>query len=137
MIDRKTETDIKNVKGFLEYWVKFHSIYNDIITKDIITKEDETKFLETKELIRSKYGELKQDLEFKYMPHTRLTDPVDDILAVATIRFMAEENLRKLDDDWRDSYIFLNNIVERLNNKKRRLEDFSAVSVFFKRLFER
>ncbi len=26
MIDKKTESDIKAIKGFLEFWVKFHSI---------------------------------------------------------------------------------------------------------------
>ena len=137
MIDKKTETDIRGVKSFLELWGKFHSIYGDIISKEIISKDDETKFLETKNLIQNKYDLLKSDLEFRYMPHTRLTDPISDILAVNSLRFIAEKNLKKLDDDWRDSYIFLNNILERLKNKKKRLESFNTIGVFFKRLIER
>lgn len=137
MIDKKTEADIKALNGFLEYWVKFHSIHDDIIKKDIITKEEEAHFLETKTLIQQKYDSLKNSLEFKYMPHARLTDPVNDILGLNTIRFMSEKNLRKLNDDWRDSYIFLNNILERLKNKKRRLSTFNPVSVYLKRFFER
>ena len=80
---------------------------------------------------------MKNNLEFKYMPHARLTDPVNDILSLNTIRLMSEKNLKKLNDDWRDSYIFLNNILERLKNKKRRLEQFNPVSVYLKRFFER
>lgn len=137
MIDRKTEADIKAIKGFLDYWTKFHSIYNDIISKGLITQDDEKKFLETKGLIKNKYDELKNGLEFKYMPHARLTDPVSDILALSTIRFMAERNLKKLSYDWKDSYVFLNNILERLKNKKRRLEEFNPVGVFLKRFFEK
>lgn len=137
MIDRKTEADIKALKGFLDYWTKFHSIYNDIISKGLITQDDEKKFLETKGLIKNKYDELKSGLEFRYMPHARLTDPVSDILSLSTIRFMAERNLKKLSYDWKDSYVFLNNILERLKNKKRRLEEFNPVGVFFKRFFER
>jgi hypothetical protein len=137
MIYRKVERDIKEVATFLELWGKFHSLYNEIIAKDNISKEDETKFLETKNLIKNKYEILRSGLDFKYMPHTRLTDPVADILAVTSWRFMAQSNLEKLENDWRDSYIFLNSIRERLENKKRRLEEFNPVGVFLKRLFER
>lgn len=137
MIDRKTEADIKTLKSFLELWAKFHSIYNDTISKGTITKEDEAKFLETKDLIRNKYEVLGNSLEFKYMPHSRLTDPVNDILSLNGILFMSEKHLKRLNDDWKDSYIFLNNILERLKSKKRRLEEFNPVRVYLKRFLER
>ena len=137
MIDKKTESDIKTVKGFLEFWTKFHSIYSDTLAKELISKEDEDKFLETRDMIKNKYEELKNSLEFKYMPHSRLTDPADDVLSVSGIRFVSERNLKTLEEDWRDSYIFLNNILERLKDKKRRLEDFNTIGVLFKRFFDR
>lgn len=136
MIDKKYETDIKIVKSFLEFWVKFHSIYSDTVSKETISKEDEAKFMETKGLIKDKYDAMRNSLEFKYMPHNRLTDPVSDILLVDNVRFVAEKNLKKVESDWKDSYIFLNSILERLKNKKRRLEQFSPMGVFFKRFFE-
>ncbi|MFA6078908.1 MAG: hypothetical protein WC779_04095 [Candidatus Omnitrophota bacterium] len=137
MIDKKTESDIKAVKSFLEFWVKFHSIYNNTISKELITQEDEIKFLETKDIIKSKYEEVKGDFEFKYMPHMRLTDPVSDILSLSGVRFISEKNMKKAGDNWKDSYVFLNSILERLKNKKRRLEQFNPIGVFFKRTFER
>ena len=137
MIDKKTEGAIKALKDFLELWGKFHSIYNDIASKEIITKGAEAKFLETKQVIREKYEALKNnELEFKYMPRSRLTDPVSDILNLDRITFISERNLKKLNEDWRDSYIFLNNIMERLKTKKRRLEGFNPIGVFFKRIVE-
>lgn len=136
MADKRFEPDIKNAKSFIELWTKFHSIYSDILAKESISKEDEIKFLETKELIRNKYESLKSSLEFKYMPHGRLTDPVNDVLLIDNVRFMAEKNVRKVDGDWKDSYVFLNNILERLKNNKRRLEQFNPVGVFFKRFIE-
>ena len=48
MRDKKTEADLKSMKGFLEFWGKFHSIYSDTSEKGLITKEDEEKFLETR-----------------------------------------------------------------------------------------
>lgn len=136
MIDKKTEADIKVVKGFIEFWVKFHSIYSSVISKEKISKEEEALFLETKELIKNKYDEMKIGLDFKYAPHSRITDPVNAVLQLDNVRFMAEKNLNKVEDDWRDSYIFLNSILERLKNKKRRLEQFNPAGVFFKRFFD-
>lgn len=136
MIDKKTESDIRTVRSFLEFWVKFHSIYSGVISRESISYEDEQKFLETKEIIKNKYEGLKGAFEFKYMPHGRLTDPVSDILGIDNIRFVAEKNLRKLQGDWKDSYVFLNNILERLENKKRRLDQFNPMAVFIKKFFE-
>ena len=116
---------------------KFHSIYSNTLEKGLITKDDEDKFLDTKVMIRNKYDEIKKSLEYQYMPHGRLTDPVNDILSIQTIRFISEDNLKKLNDDWNDSYIFLNNIVERLKTRKRHFREFSALGVFFKRFRER
>jgi hypothetical protein len=136
MIDKKTEADIKIVKGFLEFWVKFHSIYSGVASKDNISKEEEAKFLQTKSLIKNKYEELCGNLDIKYIPRARMTDPVSDILKVDSIRLMAEKNLKKVEDDWRDSYIFLNGVLERLKGRKKRLEQFSPAGVFVKRFFE-
>ena len=136
MRDKKTEADIKLMMSFLEFWGKFHAIYSTMLGKGIITKEDEEKFLETKLMIRNKYDELKDSLEYHYMPHGRLTDPVGDLLALQTVRFISEDNLKKVNDDWKDSYIFLNSILERLKNNKRRLEQFNPFRVFIKRFVE-
>lgn len=137
MIDQKTEYGIKAVKDFIEFWTKFHSMYAGILSRGIITKEDEERFLETKRMMGEKYAQVSAALDLKYMPCGRTTDPVGDVLMMGSIRFVSEDNLKKLDNDWKYSYIFLNNILERLKNKKRRLEDFSTVGVFFKRVLER
>lgn len=137
MRDKKTEIDIKTMNSFLEFWGRFHSIYSSTLEKGTITKEDEDKFLETKTMMRGKYEELKGSLEYNYMPHSRLTDPVSDILLLQTIRFISEDNLKRLNNDWKDSYIFLNNIFERLKTRKRRFKEFSAMGVFFKRVREK
>ena len=128
---------MKSMNAFLEFWGRFHSIYSSTLEKGLITKEDEDKFLETSLMMRNKYDELKGSLEYHYMPHGRLTDPVGDILSLQTIQFISEDNLKKLNNDWKDSYIFLNNIFERLKTRKRRFKEFSALGVFFKRFRER
>lgn len=137
MIDKKTESDIRSLKDFLEFWMKFHALYDDVTGKGLISEDDEKKFLEQESVIKDKYAELVSTLEFKYAPHGRMTDPVSDVLSLGGMRFISEKNIRKLESDWDDSYVFLNGILERLKNKKRRLEQFSRVRVFVKRIFDR
>jgi len=137
MIDKQIEANLLKIRSFREFWGKFHSIYNELSCKERLLEEDDAKFLETKEMLRKKYEELIKALDFKYMPHTRLTDPVESILSLGTIRFIAEKNARKIEDDWLDSYIFLNSVEEHLKNRKRRLENVSFISLFFKNLMKR
>lgn len=132
---RKLEPNIKAAKSFLEVWTKFHSIYSGIIQKEIISKEDEERFMESLYMIRNKYEDLKGGLDYKYMPHARLTDPVSDILSLNGIRFMSEKNLKRLNDNWRDSYVFLNNILEQLKGTKKRMDELNPVGAFFKKVF--
>lgn len=137
MIDKKSESEIKALKGYLEFWAKFHSIYDEAVSKDIISSEDEARFLGTRDSIKAKYEELKKALVTHYAQHGRLTDPVDDVLAISSIRLMSEKSLKKLNDDWRDSYVFLNSIMENLKNKKKYFEGLNPVAVFFKGVLDR
>jgi hypothetical protein len=137
MTNKGIESNIRSLGTFLEFWGGFHSIYANITGKDIITQEDENKFLETKATIGAKYDQLNKELDFKYMPHGRLTDPVDDIFAMKTIRFMSENNLKRIEASWKDSYVFLNNIMEQLKTKKKLVEDFNPVSSFFRNILDK
>lgn len=137
MIDKKTEFNIRTVKDFLEFWNKFHTIYREISSQGIITADDEQRFLDLRDAMHRKYNDLTSGLDFRYSPHGRLTDPVNDILMLQNIRFISEKNIKKVDDDWRDSYVFLNSILERLDSKRRRLGQFNPVGVFFKKMRKR
>lgn len=137
MIDKRTEDNIKDVKSFLESWVKFHQIYVNLISKNTVTKDDERVFFETKDIISTRYSVLSGALEFKYMPYNRLSDPIAEILNLDNISYMSEKRMKKIEDDWNDSYMFLNKILERLKSRRKRLENFSAIGVGIKKLIER
>ena len=136
MIDKKIELEIKALKGYLEFWTKFHSIYDEAVSSEIISSEDEAKFLETRDSIKAKYTELKKLLDTRYAPHGRMTDPVDGVLAISGIRLTSEKSLKKLNDDWRDSYVFLNSIMESLKKRKKHFEGLNPVAMFFRKVFD-
>ena len=52
-------------------------------------------------------------------------------------RFILRMNAFMRESVFRDSYVLLNSILERLENKRRRLEGFNPVGVFIKRIKER
>ncbi len=137
MIDKRTEDNIKDTKSFLESWGKFHQTYINLISKGTFTKDDEAVFFDTKMILSERYSVLTSSLEFKYMPYNRLSDPVSEILGLDNISCMSEKRIKKIEDSWNDSYIFLNKILERLKNRRKRLENFSAVGVRIKRFMER
>ena len=137
MIDKRTEDNIKDVKSFLESWAKFHQIYIKLTSKSTVTKDDEEIFFETKDIMSKRYVVMNGSLEFKYMPYNRLSDPIAEILGLDNISYISEKKLKKVEDDWNDSYIFLNKILERLKNRRKRLENFSAAGVWIKKMVER
>jgi hypothetical protein len=137
MIDKHVASSLKELKSFLEFWEKFHSIYESTLSKTVLSADDEAKFLETRNLIREKYEALKSILDFKYTPHTRLTDPVQEVLDVENIRFVSERMNRKTEDDWRDSYVFLNSILERLYDNRQRARAANPAGAFLKKIFAR
>lgn len=134
MIDRKMEDDITDVKNFLEFWGKFHAIYSEVISRERISEEDDLRFSETREMIRSKYKDLRESLEIRYAPHGRITDPVNDVLEVGTVHHISEKKMKKLSDDWKDSYVFLNNILENLKSRAKVSRDMKPPFAFLKRI---
>jgi len=137
MIDKRTEENIKDLGSFVESWLKFQGLYRQLVSKERVSREDEDIFFETKKIMAERYDALKANLDFKYVPFSRLTDPVSEVLALENVLNMSEKRSRKIEADWNDSYIFLNNIIERLENRKRRLEDFNPLGVWVKRFRER
>lgn len=137
MTDKKLETNIRMTKTLLEMWTKLHSLYADILSRGLVTDEDESKFMESKEMVARRYAELRDMLDFKYTPHNRMTDPVADILSLRNMRLMSEKTALKLDADWKDSYVFLNSVLERLENRKRRIGGINPISLLVKRMLVR
>ena len=111
MIDKKTEAAIKSVKSFLEVWTQLHSMYGQILSRDIITKDDEDKFLSSKDMVAKKYSDLGSGLDFKYLPRSFYRS-CERYTSHRRYTVRVEKSLKKIDDDWQDSYVFLNSILE-------------------------
>jgi len=101
---------IARTKEFMQLWVKFHQLYVEAMNKTSITPEEEEAFLETKSIIARKFQALADSLSIDRSITDRTYDVINQILSLDSISTLSEPTLKKLENDWHESYISLNRI---------------------------
>jgi len=115
---RQIDNSKDKVKEFLELWVKFNQLYKDAMKKSTITQEEEQSFLETKSIIARKFQALADSLSIDRSTIERTYDIINQILSLKGISTLSEPELKKIDNDWHESYIFLNRLLGHLEAKR-------------------
>ena len=116
MQDRK-EAIIKT-KEFLELWKKFDHIYKDAMKKTSVTEEEEDLFLETKSIVARKFQILVDSLPVERSIVDRAFDIINKIISLKSISTLSEEALRRISNDWHQTYISLNRLLGHLEAQK-------------------
>ena len=116
MQDRK-EAIIKT-KEFLELWKKFDHICKDAMKKTSITEEEEDLFLDTKSVVARKLQILVDSLPVERTTVDRAFDIINKIISLKSIATLSEEALRKINNDWHQTYISLNRLLGHLEAQK-------------------
>ena len=105
---------IVKTKEFIELWKKFNQIYKEAMGKTAITEEEEDLFLETKSIVARKFQTLVDSLSIERSTIDRTYDVINQILSLRSISTLSEESLRKISNDWHQSYISLNRLLGHL-----------------------
>ena len=105
---------IAKTKEFIELWKKFNQIYKEAMGKTAITEEEEDLFLETKSIVARKFQTLVDSLSIERSTIDRTYDVINQILSLRSISTLSEESLRKISNDWHQSYISLNRLLGHL-----------------------
>jgi hypothetical protein len=109
---------IAKTKEFIELWKKFNQIYKEAMGKTAITEEEEDLFLETKSIVARKFQTLVDSLSIERSTIDRTYDVINQILSLRSISTLSEESLRKISNDWHQSYISLNRLLGHLEADK-------------------
>ena len=117
MAAKRYEEMIKQVKDFIELWVKFHDLYQEAITKEKITPEEEKTFLETKSLIARKYQKLLDTLGIDPTPEDKTFNVISQVLSLSSVSSISDMQMSKIESDWHESYISLNKILGSLEGR--------------------
>src|SRR3972149_6376919 len=85
MIDKELEKKIKQIKEFMELWVKFHELYKSATKNRVISPDEEKAFLETKSLIARKYQALMDNLNIEPTAEDKTMDIISQVLSLETV----------------------------------------------------
>ena len=109
---------IAKTREFIELWKKFNQIYKESMGKTAITEEEEDLFLETKSIVARKFQTLVDSLAIERSTIDRTYDVINQILSLRSISTFSEESLRKIGNDWHQSYISLNRLLGHLEAQR-------------------
>jgi hypothetical protein len=122
-----SKTALAKTKEFIELWKKFNQIYKEAMGKTAITEEEEDLFLETKSIVARKFQTLVDSLAIERSTIDRTYDVINQILSLRSISTLSEESLRKISNDWHQSYISLNRLLGHLEAQKDSLAEKDRV----------
>ena len=120
---------IAKTKEFIELWKKFNQIYKEAMGKTAITEEEEDLFLETKSIVARKFQTLVDSLSIERSTIDRTYDVINQILSLRSISTLSEESLRKISNDWHQSYISLNRLLGHLEAEKNTAVEKDKISL--------
>ena len=123
-----TKEDIGKTKEFIELWKKFNQIYKESMGKTAITEEEEDLFLETKSIVARKFQTLVDSLAIERSTIDRTYDVINQILSLRSISTFSEESLRKIGNDWHQSYISLNRLLGHLEAQRDTVSEKNKIS---------
>lgn len=134
MIDELLEKKISSLQDFIKLWVDFKNFLEEREGKESLSPEEEREFLEIKSRIARQYqglvDTLKEDL--------RGEESIISILSHApNLKQLVADSgmqLRKIKNDWHESFIFLNTVLGRLENRRRELASVSRFKILLPRI---
>ena len=110
----KTKESLNRTKEFIELWKKFNQIYKAAMNNRAITEEEEELFLETKSVVARKFQSLVDSLALERATIDRTYDVINQIISLKSMPALPEEALRRIDNDWHQTYISLNRLLGHL-----------------------
>lgn len=109
---------INKTREFMELWIKFHQIFKEAMSKSSITPEEEELFLQTKSMLARKFQTLADSMSIDRPTVDRAYDVINQILSLKGISTLSELTLKKIENDWHESYISLNRLLGHLEAQK-------------------
>jgi len=133
MIDKSLEEGIKKTQHFIEIWNKFHDIFKKMVSQNHVDGSKEKEFLSAKELAGSCYEDLMDSLSVKPIRRFVIGRAVFNVLSFDSVFAMSDEKLELFDKNWDESFVFLKELLDRLERKKRRIGNVNRFAFAMKK----
>ncbi len=105
---------IRQVKEFLDLWIRFHEMYQEAADPEKITPEKEKAFLELKSLLARRYQAMLDTLGLPITPDDRTFDVIAQVQSLSRRTQISEMQMSKIESDWNQSHVSLNKLLGSL-----------------------
>lgn len=122
MIDLALERQIDDLKELLELWQKFHDFFSMALKGNENSKENEMAFLELKSRIASLH-----DVFLSVLSHSdanvgqSVLTIISKTITLKHVYRLTDAEIKKLEIEWHESYLLLNETIGELEDKKEAL----------------
>jgi hypothetical protein len=128
MIDLDLERKVADCGQLLKLWRVFHDFFAIAVKGEDITAAKEAQFLEVKSHIAMLHDSFMESLEHDQNIGQNILAIVSRSITLKHVNRMSNAEIKKIEIEWHESYLLLNETVGLLEEKKQELETVSAFS---------
>lgn len=138
MIDQDLERRFADCTELVEAWKVMNEMTNRAIKNtDTINPEAEEDFLRVKARIAMLHDSFMDSLKHDKAVGTNMIEIVNRSITLQGMARMSEAEVKKLEIEWHEAYLLLNETVSTLNEKRQELGEINETTFKLKRMAER
>lgn len=129
MANRQKNSDIEELRLFLEMWKSFHDVLDAALLKDDVSREEETQFLDVKTQIAKQQAVLSGKGVFgQGKLGEQIIGIVSQIVSLRDAKEISPTQIKRIKGEWHNVYLTLNSLLghyeqffegKRVTGKKR------------------
>jgi hypothetical protein len=128
MIDPNLERRLADCRQLLELWRLFHDFFAIAVKGEDITSTKEAQFLEIKSRIAMLHDSFIESLSHDQSIGQNVLAIVSRSITLKHINRMSNAEIKKIEIEWHESYLLLNETIGLLEEQRQELENVTAFS---------
>lgn len=136
MIDPILERRLRDVQELVELWNRFHEYLVLGVKADSITPEKEQEFLELKSRIAMLHDSFMDSLTHDQKIAQNIITIISHCLTLRHLRRVSVAEIKKMEIEWHEAYLLLNETIGALEEQRRVMEKVPAIQYRTRKLIE-
>ncbi len=125
MIDQAIERQYSDTKELLALWNTFHQFFSIGVKGEAITPEKESQFLELKSRIAMLHDSFMEALTANQNIGQDVLNVITRAITLKQLNRLSTADTKKLEIEWHEVYLLLNDTIAVLEQKRRDLDDIN------------
>ena len=125
MIDPAVERQFSDTKELLALWNTFHQFFTFGVKGESITPDKENQFLEVKSRIAMLHDSFMEALTHNQNIGQEVLNIITRAITLKHLGRLSTADTKKMEIEWHESYLLLNDTIAALEQKRRELADIN------------